>query len=196
MTKNSTLFALLGLTVFGIITTLSNHTSAQNMSFVCTVDQDGTPTTYAQANNGSIPVFKWQNKDFPPPWTPMRRCEDVTDRLNNFRSQGIPLKNFQDGTLNQQQVICVGPCNSNGSNLLLTIRPEQNPRQVLEAIVASSQGTSGPVYQSNCPRTPVISENSDGTVIFDLDQHLCLTQAEQMVTPTPDSTPSQGGWGD
>ncbi|ELR97695.1 COP23 domain-containing protein [Gloeocapsa sp. PCC 73106] len=177
--------AVLSLTVLGLITSSSSNGSAQNLSFICTVDQDGIPTTYAQANDTPIPVFKWQIKDFPPPWTPMRRCQEVTQRLNNFKSQGIPLNNFQSGPLNKQTVICVGPCIADSSNLLFTLSPGQNPEQVLQAIITSSEGSAGVVYQNSkkCPGTPGVVANGDGTVTFDLERHiereLCLNQSDE-----------------
>jgi hypothetical protein len=174
-------------------------------SFICAVDAQGIPTTYAQISDRPIPIFKWKSTSFPPPYTPTRRCEEVTQRLSNFKAQGVKLSNFQSGQLNQESVICVGPCASDGSNLLFTLRREQNPKQVLEALIASSRGAGGFLVQHTCPNTPLINENSDGTVTFDLENYLCQAEPEDTVSsspsnssPTTPNPPDNSGnsWGD
>jgi hypothetical protein len=182
--------AILSATAVGTALTWTQTGQAGNSPFICAVDQKGVPSTYYNSSQGPIPVFKWQNTSFPPPYTPMRRCQEVTQRLNNYKAQGMKLKNFQSGRLNGENVVCLGSCASNGSNLLFTLIRGQNPRQVLQALTASSRGASGPVFQSSCPSTSLIDEGSDGTVTFDLDNYLCRTQPEDMSTissPSADS---------
>ncbi|WP_446367025.1 COP23 domain-containing protein [Coleofasciculus chthonoplastes] len=33
------------------------------------------PTTIFRTSRGNIPVIRWVDQSFPPPWTPARRCE-------------------------------------------------------------------------------------------------------------------------
>ena len=121
--------------------------NAQEISFVCTTDSANIPTTYAQTADGPMPVFKWTSRYFRPPYTPMQRCQEVAQRMNTFYRQG-QLDFLTDGRVNSLPVICAGQvCDTNGRNVLITLKPNQNPQQVLREIEVNRQGAGGPSYQ-------------------------------------------------
>lgn len=169
--------------------------NAQSIRFLCTVDTNNIPTTYAQTPDGSVPVFKWTSNYFRPPYTPMQRCQEVTERMNTFAAQGN-LDYLTSGKVNRLPVVCAGTsCNPNGSNVLLTLKPNQSPNQVLQEIEANRQGAGGPSYQltgesSSHNRPGVLSQNTDGTVTLDMNKYLSLSSKQPEVSqPSQPSAP-------
>ncbi|MBR8832003.1 MAG: hypothetical protein N5P05_001686 [Chroococcopsis gigantea SAG 12.99] len=176
---NKTVFGLsILLASLGLSVSAPGSVQAQNVTFTCSVDSNNIPTTYAQTPDGNTPVFKWTSKYFKPPYTPMQRCQEVSQRMNGFYAQG-QLDYITSGRINKLPVICAGSgCNSNGKNVLITLKPEQDPAQVLQEIEANRSGAAGPSYQfgggstSSTSRTSSLNTNSDGTVSLDMNQLL------------------------
>jgi hypothetical protein len=178
----------------------TRSTYAQASAFTCAVDNAGTPTTFAQAQNGTVPIFRWTSGYFDRAgYTPERRCSEVTERMATFKAQG-QLSQLTSGVVRGQPVICAGnSCLASGDNILFTLKPGQSANQVLQEISANRQGASGPSAQlsgsgnetspdtsnSNSTPTPtqttnslnVITHNQDGTVTFDLDRYLSGAQS-------------------
>ena len=167
---------------------------AQEIRFLCTTDSNNIPTTYAQTNDGPMPVFKWTSRYFRPPYTPMQRCQEVAQRMNKFYSQG-QLDFLTNGRVNRLPVICAGQrCDGNGSNVLITLKPSQNPKQVLQEIEANRQGAGGPSYQFSGGNQPssissgALIQNQNGTLSLDMKQYLGLS-AESTISPKPPQAP-------
>ncbi len=148
---------------------------AQNAIFVCTVTTDNLPTTLAQTPDGPVEVFKWQSNYFRPPYTPMQRCQEVTDRMNVFNAQGM-MDYITTGNVNNQPVLCAGStCDRNGSNVLLTLRPDQNPNQVLQEINANRMGAAGPSRQlsgGSSTASGFLRQNNDGSITLNVKKYL------------------------
>jgi hypothetical protein len=168
---------LLAATVLST-TALSQLSMAQSVSFTCAVDNTNTPTTYAQTPEGAAEVFKWKSTYFPPPYTPMQRCQEITQRMNNYQGRGM-LNYLVSGRVNGEPVICAGTrCDPSGSNLLLTLRRDQNPQQVLREIDANRQGAAGPSMQlaggskRSSSSASALTQNSDGSVTLNMNQYL------------------------
>jgi hypothetical protein len=145
---------------------------AQSVTFICTEDSSNIPTTYAQTPDGGVEVFKWTSNFFKPPYTPKQRCEEVTQRLNSFRPDHLVT-----GRVNNYNVICAGTsCDQGGTNVLLTLKPNQDPAQVLAEIDANRDGAAGPSYQlssgSTSKKSTSLKHNSDGSVSLDLNQYI------------------------
>lgn len=116
------------------------------------------------ANNGKVSrvLISWRTNFFGDQFTPERRCQIVTERFNRAVSlNGGRMRNLwlKAGVLNGQNVICFvnqgsGTCNS--SNLLLTLRPGNNPRQVLANMFKFGERGTGTVFESGVgnPATP------------------------------------------
>lgn len=198
MATKTSIFTTL-LTTITICTSaiFAQPSQAQQISFVCTVDTDNVPTTYAQTPDGTVPVFKWTSNYFRPPYTPMQRCQEVGERMTNFYAQGM-MDYLTSGRVNNLPVICAGTsCNSNGSNVLITLKPDQDPNQVLQEIEANRSGAGGPSYQlsggtTSTSRSSSLTRNSNGTVTLDMNRFL-QTNTTQQSQPSQPSKPSSPG---
>lgn len=147
---------------------------AQSVSFVCSTDANNVPTTYAKTPSGAVEVFKWASNYFSAPYTPMQRCIEVTKRLNTSKPTQL-----SSGKVNSYNVICIGSkCQANGSNILLTLKPNQDPKQVLYEIDQNREGAAGPSKQlGNDPvtsntRETNVTDNDDGSVTLDLSGYI------------------------
>ena len=151
--------------------TFNQPSQAQSSGFVCTVDKNNVPTTYANTPNGPVPVFKW-TEQFRPPYTPMRRCQEVTSRMNNFKARGS-LDYLTSGKVNGYEVICAGTsCNRN--NVLFTLLPGRNGGGVLQQLEANRAGASGPV-------NAFVGGNNNsgsGSVTINLNNYINRTRPE------------------
>lgn len=155
----------------------SQVTQAQTGSFVCAVTNDNIPTTMAQTEDGPVEVFKWQSNYFRPPYTPMQRCQEITERMNGFKGQGL-LDYITTGRVNNQPVLCAGSsCDRGGSNVLLTLRPDQNANQVLQELNANRAGAAGPSRQlsGGSSSSSTLKQNSDGTLSLNMKKYLGAT---------------------
>jgi len=152
---------------------LVNPTQAQSVQFECAVDSQGTPVTYAQAKGKTVQIFRWTSKYFEPPYTPVQRCQEVAKRLNQFQPQVLVA-----GRVRNYNVICAGEsCDSSGSNILLTLKPNQNPAQTLAEIDNTRDGAGGPSYQlgggngQKIKRSNLVT-TSNGSVALNLTGHI------------------------
>ncbi len=129
--------------LMGVFFSFTSPVQAQSVLFECAVDSQNVPTTYAQAGDKTVQIFKWTSTYFNPPYTPMQRCQEVAQRLNNFKPDHLVA-----GRVNNYNVICAGTsCDRSGANILLTLRPDQNPAQVLAEIDNTRDGAGGPSMQ-------------------------------------------------
>ncbi|VEP15348.1 conserved exported hypothetical protein [Hyella patelloides LEGE 07179] len=157
------------LTITGVATTvmMSQSSQAQSDKFICQVNKQNIPTTYANTPEGPKPVMRFASTHFPPPYTPMRRCQEITARYNKFYAQGI-LEYMTSGWVNRLPVICAGQtCNK--ETVLLTLKPDQEPDQALQEILANRSGASGPTVQSS----------GSGSITIRMEDYLNKTQVEE-----------------
>ena len=102
-----------------------------SVSYEC-VSQANQLSTIANTSRGRIELVKWQSSFFGTYWTPERRCEEVTKRLQRF-SDTRQLRYISWGRLNNYKILCIsgneGACMQDG--LLLTLEPDDNPVRVL-----------------------------------------------------------------
>jgi len=153
----SRLLAGSAIAVFGIYPTADNA-KAQNrpeVKFICAEGYDqqsgeDKPTTYAWTERGKIAVIRWSTKFFGEKYTPQERCELVSPRFQKaYNNESLAY--LTNGQINGQPVICTAKeSGEDCANLLLTLRPQDNSRQVLKKLIAVFQGRqSGPVQQSS-----------------------------------------------
>lgn len=176
----------LSVTITTICTTsiFIQSSQAQSNKFTCDISPDNVYTTYARTPDGLKPVMRWESTYFPPPYTPERRCQEVTGRFNRFYSQGI-LQSLSTGWVNRSPVICVG-LNCNKETVLLTLKPNQNPDQALQEIIANRAGASGPTVQcSSCSTVINLDDYLEKTPVERADTSIVNT-----VNPTPKPAPS------
>jgi hypothetical protein len=169
------------ITAVGTTAILGQSTQAQSDKFICSVDKNNIPTTYANTPDGPKPVIRWQSNFFPPPYTPMRRCQEITGRFNKFYNQGI-LDYMATGTVENSPVICAG-MNCSKETVLITLKSDQKPAQALQEMLANRGGASGPTYQGSGSNSMTIS----------LESYLELTPVEEVgssVNVAPNPVPS------
>jgi len=160
--------AILGLGIaVGAIATL-NQSSYAEQKFSCDEEQ---LSTVVQSHWGELPMVRWSDDSFPPPYTPLERCREVTERFNQFNNNGT-LKYMGTGTINNYPVICVagyrgGDCLPNG--LLITLKYGRDPDIALKRILDSRVwATSETVQLSDENEDGLISE-VDGKVYVDVE---------------------------
>jgi hypothetical protein len=143
LTKKTSVAIISTAAIVGNFTANMPLAQAQSIQFECASDQQNIPTTFVQTPNGIVQIFKWTSTFFKPPYTPMQRCLEVTQRLNQFQPELLVA-----GRVNNYNVICAGSnCNVDGTNVLLTLRPDQSPTQVLAEIDHTRDGAGGPSMQ-------------------------------------------------
>jgi len=115
------------------------------VSFACDVSTK-VPRTVARTEKKEVNLIVWESKAFQTSgFTPERRCNEVSDRLQKY-AKGGNLRYITTGKINNQNVICVaayknGQCRPNG--LILTLKNDENPREVLESLFETAFKVSG-----------------------------------------------------
>lgn len=174
LNKNIT-FTLITGSLLGGFMGFASPSQAQSVQFQCGADYMDIPTTYVETQGGVVEIFKWKSNYFQGAYTPVQRCLEVTQRMNQFQPDYLVT-----GRVNNYNVICAGmSCNQNGSNILITLRPDQNPAQVLQEIDNTRDGAGGPSMQFtgssnilNNFRRSNLSKTSDGSVTFNLTRYI------------------------
>ena len=121
--------------VLGAIATLSQSSYAQG-KFFCG-RSNGQPVTMVRTSRGNIPIIRWVDNSFSPPWTPLNRCYEISARFERFYDNGI-LKYIKAGWSNSQPILCVagdrgGSCLPNG--LLVMLKPGSDPQLILQRLL-------------------------------------------------------------
>jgi hypothetical protein len=123
--------------------------------FIC-AEVDGRLATAVKTENGNVPVIYWDSKSFTGSgFSPAVRCKQVTDRFTNLYTNG-QLKYLATGRIRRQSVICgleVGTAKCNKTNVLFTLKPGSDPRNVLRQINAVRNRAAG---------SAAVQENSGG----------------------------------
>ena len=118
-----------------------NHTRSRKAIVSQTQDRfscDSTlMSTIVQTERGTVPLIRWIDRSFPPPFTPEQRCQIVSERFRKFDNNGT-LKYIKADEINNQPVLCVasykgGSCLPDG--LLVTFTPGTNANDTLLQIL-------------------------------------------------------------
>ncbi|MEM9508182.1 MAG: COP23 domain-containing protein [Cyanobacteria bacterium P01_E01_bin.35] len=124
--------AALGITC-GAIAISAKPSLAQDR-FSCDVTQ---MSTIVSTERGSVPLIRWIDRSFPPPFTPEQRCEIVSQRFRKFDRNGT-LKYIKADEINNLPVLCIaaykgGSCLPDG--LLVTFKPGTDANDALVKIL-------------------------------------------------------------
>jgi Circadian oscillating protein COP23 len=173
--KNNLLFALVGISsIFSLsIINADRPSFAEGTTFSCVKSKQGVPTTFMNKTNGKkIPIVRWvANGAFPPPYTPLTRCQIVSRNFQRNSDQGN-LKNIKDGIVNKYPVIC-GTSNSydkcNKYNLLFTLKPGSNPKAVAAQLFDSGGFANG----------RILDESGGDELNIDFEEFLNGVEAEE-----------------
>jgi len=148
---------------FGAIAINSESSQAQSR-FSCDVSQ---MSTTVNTERGSIPLIRWTDRSFPPPFTPEQRCQTVSNRFRRFDENGT-LKYIKADTINNLPALCVaaykgGSCLPDG--LLVTFKPGTDANQTLLKILDRRVwAASGPIKLSS-EGTDLISQADGNTYV-------------------------------
>ena len=173
----------IALTVVG---TISEPGNAQINKFYCGVSR-GVPATLVRTPRGNKPMIRWVDSAFPPPWTPIRRCEDISARFQRFFSNGT-LNFLRAGKFNGQPVLCVagykgGPCLPSG--VLVTLKSNANPRQVMQKLLDNRAGSSSDgAILLNEGNKSLEYLTIDGADYFDIQKIIDESESEQIGSVT------------
>ena len=124
--------------------------SIEKITFSCGTSQDGTPTTFAQAPRGKIPVIRWVSTYFSQSgFDPQKRCEEVSQRFQDYSNKGV-LSFITTGIENNQEVICVsrkegGAC----SGTLFTLKQGQSASRTIQQLFDVAYRGSAPLEESS-----------------------------------------------
>ena len=162
--------------VLGSVLASAQPSNAEDR-FFC--DENGMFTTVT-TERGSLPLIRWSDRSFPPPFTPAQRCQIVSERFQKFDSNGT-LKYIKADTINNLPALCVaaykgGACLPDG--LLVTFKPGTDPNETLiklldqrvwaasETISLSSGSQTSPSGKEN------IISDVDGTTYVNMELFL------------------------
>lgn len=94
---------------------------------------DLVPRPFFETERGSMPLIRWSDRSFPPPFTPSQRCQIVSERFQKFDDNGT-LKYIKTGRINNLPVLCVAAYKGGGclpDGLLVTFKPGTDPNKTL-----------------------------------------------------------------
>jgi len=123
------------------------HAQKPQVSFYCSTSAK-EPRTVAKTKTREINLVVWSSEAFDKSgFSPLRRCKEVSERLQGFANVGS-LRYITTGVINNQKAICIastrgGKCRPNG--LVLTLEPQDNPNEVLKTLFSSAFKVSGGV---------------------------------------------------
>lgn len=175
-----------------------------NTTFQCVTNtSQGGYSTIAIRSNGTptSPLFNWRRQDFAPSgYTPQRRCDEVTRRLNYAVSQNGGLLSqlwLTTGKVNALPVVCYirgGDSGCNGSNILYTIsNPDhrRNPNTALTSLVNFSLTGAGSAIEETSGQQYVSLEKlvEAGANANQNSSPPQVTQPTNPVQPTSPTTP-------
>jgi hypothetical protein len=119
--------------------------AAKKPVFTCT-EVEGRLATAVQTKKGNVPLVYWDSGAFNGSgYSPEVRCQKVTQRFSNSYSSG-QLKYLASGTVKNQPVICglkVKSSSCNSKNMLFTLKPGSDPRNVLRQLNAVRNRAAG-----------------------------------------------------
>ncbi len=125
-------------------------------------------STIVQTERGTVPLIRWVDRSFPPPYTPEQRCQIVSERFQKFDNNGT-LKYIKADEMNSQPVLCVaaykgGSCLPDG--LLVTFIPGTDANntllQILDRRVWAAEDE---IYLDSSSDNKVISQENGKTYV-------------------------------
>lgn len=164
----------------GAIAINAESSQAQDR-FSCDTNQMSTTVA---TERGSIPLIRWVDRSFPPPFTPQQRCEIVSQRFRKFDNNGT-LKYIKADIINNMPVLCVaaykgGSCLPDG--LLVTFKSGTNANDILVKILDRRVWAAGnPLKFSSTgsSNTETVVSQVNGETYVDMELFLDWTNQTQ-----------------
>ena len=143
----------------------------EGKKFYCS-QEGGVPVTIVNSDSQGPKTFiKWivGFKNF----TPARRCEIVSEKLNSYHDNGRIYFKLPKSLVNGQKVICITNTKSeecSGKNVLVTLERNANSQAILEKLVAFRNGASNqPLPLSGVSGCQSLSSDRNG-IYLDIEQ--------------------------
>ncbi|MDJ0593714.1 MAG: COP23 domain-containing protein [Pleurocapsa sp. MO_226.B13] len=169
MKQNLLSKTILGLSIIAGAIAINLKSSYGQDRFAC--GETRTATVF-YSERGTIPIIRYVDRSFPPPYTPEQRCQIVSNRFKKFDNNGT-LKYIKASQMNNLPVLCVaaykgGSCLPDG--LLVTFKPGTDANQALIKLLDRRVwGPPGPIKTCRgCDNSKLISE-VNGETYFDLE---------------------------
>lgn len=182
--------ATIGISVLiGAISTFTQPVFAQER-FDCDTTQ---MSTTVRTERGSIPLIRWTDNSFPPPFSPQQRCEIVSERFRKFDNNGT-LKYIKADTINNLPALCVaaykgGSCLPNG--LLVTLKPGADANQTLLKILDRRVWASGGTIQlSSKDNEESVVSQVEGETYVDMEAFFSANSSSSLESNPQQSTQS------
>jgi len=153
--------AIASLTVLGVVSASKasySQPAPGQSGFYCDTSESIPTTVYQNTQGGREPWIKWSSSIFPPPYTPLTRCKQVSDRLETYW-RNRELKLITVGKMNGQNVICTASrVNGRWEKLIYTLKPGQDPIRTLNNFLAWREGQAGTpsLFESTVRQRPYI----------------------------------------
>lgn len=169
---------LTGMTIaLGATANIAQPAYAGN-KFFCTTGYNRTPTTYVRTSRGNEPLIRWKATDYPPPWTPQQRCEEVSLRFQKAYDNHA-LKYIRTGSINNQPVLCMAyregeSCREN--QLIVTLKPGVTPEVILQQLRDFRTRVTGKAIELSDRSTKDVFFNFNGETYVNMQQILSEAQ--------------------
>ena len=169
------------LTALGITFTaiaLGAESSLAQDRFSCDSSQ---VSTVVNTERGSVPLIRWTDRSFPPPFSPEQRCEIVSQRFKKFDNNGT-LKYIKADEIDNMPVLCIaaykgGSCLPDG--LLVTFKPGTNANEALVKILDRRVWAAGNPLKFNSEggnNSETVVSQVNGETYVDLELFLDWTE--------------------
>ena len=105
---------------------LTTSANDHNQTIYCQSDNE-TPTTIAKRANGEeLTIFHWENETLPEYLNPHQLCEEVSQKLQNYATEGNQLSSFKTHDLDGIPLICAEENTGDCSLVLFTLNATNN----------------------------------------------------------------------
>lgn len=143
------LVSAVGVAAAALMLATPRQATAGGTTFSCQM-AGGVPATVAHTPGGQRTVIRWVSGYFSGSgYTPLTRCQEVSERFQNYMNQGL-LNYITTGYMNNQPVVCVTSSNGGGcQGLLFTLKSGENASRVLQQLFDVKAGAAGPLNESS-----------------------------------------------
>ena len=137
-------------------------------------------STTFETERGTVPIIRWTDRSFPPPFTPEQRCQIVSNRFDKFDRNGT-LKYLKADRINNLPVLCVaaykgGSCLPDG--LVVTFKPGTDANETLIRILDRRVWSPQGAVQLSSKDGELISE-INGEKYFDMELFMQQMNTQQ-----------------
>ena len=141
--KNKYLRAIVASIVIALATTpvLKASTKESNQTFHCQTEGSTLTTVAKKADGEDLPIFHWQSEALPEDLNSQNLCEEVSQKLQSYATEGNQLSSFRTHDFNGIPLICAEENINECSLVLFTLNPSNSQRDsniLLEQILDDS----------------------------------------------------------